>query len=335
MSKEEIIEKYCEKYKINKDSLVKTWKEFEETGKSFGYAGEDLEKHCENRLIRFFAKRKLAEGDLHKVAIVGINITDFGKEKIYNSAKEAWDKDPEKAIENGKCNEDGEPLFLTGKMAGKVMIKETLFTKLCYGIKQLIVEGEEHSWKPVMFSAPVNLEIPVGCIAEVPLQKGRSDNQCYLPKDPVFSIKTKLTFKQMLDLAKEHFEELKLKDMTTWLGNNTENKNAICYSIVDLAGIDKTRTNNSNIVEICDPIEDSDEPTVVTGWVSKCKELPLDIMEGAENLVVFHSPWSDSTNVHGIYAEDKFKKKINTENIEPQEEKTNNQKPKDEGWEDI
>ncbi len=332
MTKEEIIKQLVEKYKTTTEFLEGIWVKEEERGSGFGHEGEDLLKFCKKRIGIFFAKKKLTEGALHKIVITGVKITDYGNTKKYDTACKAWNSDPEEALHKGLCNEKGEPLFISGYQKGEVMRPEEFTLKTCYAIVQEIKEGDaDTKWEKTFFNVPIGTQVPIHCIVENALAKGKDRHFC---NDPMFVIKEKLTVEQIKQLAEEHYEKCQLEMAGEWAEKNKGKYDEVGWAIVDINDVTITKEGSkSNGMYVGDTL--GEESYIIQGWVSKLPEVPVNIKQGAENVLIFHSPYGDTTNIYGIVVDEKYKKSAPTETVTPTNGDKDSPKEEKEGWKGI
>ncbi len=316
-TKEETVKHYCEKYKITPEAFEEIWTAEESRAKGFGYEGENIVKFAIKRIGIFFAKKNAQQGEEYRVALIGVKETDYGNTKIYDKALAEWKEDPDVAIKSKICNEKGKPLFQSGKNVGQVMIPDKFIMKSCYGPIQKVVEGEEHPWiKDVKFDLPRHTPVPLNTISTVKLVKGGKEGVFYC-NSPDFVVQQELTYAKMIELAEGFYEKLDLKDLPAWAESHKGQYDVVTYSVVDLVDLNFTGEGaKSNVLVVAQ--EDAEgELATVSSWVSKLPEISLDIIEGAENLLIFHTPFGDTTGILGVTVEDKFRKKVTTEEVKP------------------
>ena len=319
VTEQELIQSYAKKYKTEPNSMKQIFTQEKTKGEAIGYTGDNLLNYCKRRVDIWMAKEKLRQGDLYKAVVIGMKSSNFGSQKVFNTATECWNDDPEKATESGLCDDEGHPLYQKGKRQGDIMIPDEFTVKTCYAIIQKIEEGQENPWEKITFNVPQKVIVPLHCITEGAFAKGKGDS--YFCNSDSFIVKQELSYDQVLELAKDYFELLKIIDIDTWTTAHEGQYDSICYSIVDLVDMNINNKSPSNMVQVCDRVEtDDDIPLIISGWIAKYPELTINIKDGSESLIVFHAPYKDTSNVYGIMAQPQFLKSVTPEKVQPPSE---------------
>lgn len=295
MNKNELIESVVKKTGTKKTELEKIYKKCEdEVEERIGDSMSDKEK--EDMALRMFHAQ--VKGQLKSPAkvlegiVIGVDtISDFGAANKYKNHLDYYKSDPEKAIEEGYVDEEGNPLFLTPEFkkgqpidvekekVRKVWLlakqeddKDLRFSDLT--LRHNKVDTEIPMYVPIKFRANVSDK----STKELYVLNQSTTTQFEVVKDERINAEEMLPkylkkFVTKLDKIGDYFEKVKdgFERFVITKGN---------VSRVFIG--DKT-----NIIEIDDISMDitSDDPETVTVFAHKM--LPIDYSEVTPGLIVF------------------------------------------------
>jgi len=351
MNKQEFFDVCKKKLGMKKEEFEALYKESVEEIKKRDIPESEIETTAVKRARALLKKQLKSRAEFFEGIIIGKDrITDFGAQKLYDEARRLWKEDPEKAVQDGYVNEDGEPLYLEPdwKKGKKIILDEakgrTVFL--------LAKHTDDTDYKLAFLNLrhdKINIETPMFCKVEFRANKSQksTDNLYILNQANVTEFKV-IDDKRVdfITLAKKYLKNylVNLADLREWYEKHKDDRNRIAIIKGNVSSISITAEGVSNKMELDDAElaidADPDKIETVTCWVPE--DLEFDFSEGTIDLVVIGRPDYNTErdeiviNVFGMYASDEWliKEKpqkivienTNTENV------NNEQKDVDVNW---
>lgn len=314
MNKDEILTKWAEKTTYSKEELDTLLKEiYAEERKNFPDESEEEAKSRAIALLRAKLKKEFLGGTTKKRfwIIAADRLSDFTGRR-YQSAKEAFAKNPEEAVNTGLTDTEGTPLYpKTDKYRAGQPMPEHDYQRTIYGYHP--VTGMYNIAVRGASARDFDMSL-VGKLVEMPIwiNKNKSEDN-----NTVGSFNKRLAAIQVVEATDEDGKPMPVEELFPVIETREKFKEtAGTYQPVLLRGIvlesrETSDISKSNIVSLDPGFPDGDLEEIITCWVDPA--LPLNFADTSEVIVLGTTSSSTddegkeqlSMNVFGIYDTDR------------------------------
>lgn len=338
MTKEQYI-KYRIEQGMSKEDIEAKYTEFEEQAKDFGMEGDEILDYVKKRFVASMAKKKRSPRDTFYGVVTIQNLTDFGAQQEYDKAKEAYQEDPNVAIELGLVDEEGDPIWNTPnqdwKHRQKIIPQKELRNDIT-GIALTEKIFNENATKNAEEKTPykkLNLRlqrdslkntVPMFALVKFEANiKSKTNNVEYFlsgNEETKFEIIKEFDKNTLNVFLNEHYSEniINMEDLATFAAEKAGDYSDKGIAFIKAGLTDIVITDDvkkSNIIVINDPYDESVLP--ITCWTPKNIDCKFS-GNADEILIVGRVTTGDqlSINVRGVWVDPRFKVKSDQQGAE-------------------
>jgi len=326
MSKEEFIEYRVTEKQSDRVEVEKLWEKFEKDFIEKGCTGQDLIDRVKRRITSYYIQIDKNPSELFNGVIIGVNESDFGARAQYRAAIKAYQENPQKAIEDGLVNMDGQPIKQTGFDKGAVIDVEAATQRtyigvfkgekdINYKVGSLVARGKYISKKPPLFSV----------LKFRATKSKKSDENKYLLNVVMstdFEVVKELSDEEVEMLLMQNFKEnlMSISNLKEYAEKNADNFDRMAIIKGDVFQMidDDSRTKVDDITKklvVKNTVlglnkKDSDEVVVCYGN----PDFPFNFQDIAQDVIAIGQPRVNKTTgevvmvLYGAWAPKKFRK---------------------------
>lgn len=297
-TKDEYIKYLKDEKKITDEVIAKAFSDMEQEVKSAGITDTVQIANLTLKKVSLYF-RKISKGtESTPVLVIPIgasNVTDYGARVTYNESLKIFEQNPDQAINNGYCNNQGEPLWRTSKLKGKNGRKIVPDRELQRTLYCLAKRDEDTIWKIGQMTLRGDIltkglpEIgklynTKGIIAKSTAETHHNERiVMYSAKDTVFG-NFKDTPEPFLEMVVKYATKLVIpfKEIL----NHARSDNSFIFIVkADVVNTKETlNPDSSNLITIVDPDELIDIDKELNGWIAQ--DIPLNVIDGALSVAV-------------------------------------------------
>ncbi len=280
MNKNEIIKDLVSVKDVTQEEANTKYIEFEKDAKDFGFKTDlEIEDYIKRRFNSYLSKSKI-RGSMTpidcQIIPIGVRMNDFGAQREYTTNLEAFEKNPEKAVELGYVDSKGIPIFRKSTFNKGEIIDVVKSTRKEY-LSLVKKEGETvYSFNTVILNGD-NLNKTLSTFSVLKGTLGQGQKNLFYTEDTQIEVIKTLSVSEVQKMAESYFKRgerfFDVNELKTFMTGKTKEELQAHFGFDgyilikgDVTVITITDKKNDLLV-INDSV--SDNPEVIKAFVSK------------------------------------------------------------------